>query len=196
MASGRGSNFIAVSEAIQSGVIRNAAIVGLIVDRRNTGAETYAVSNQIPATVIHFNDYTDREAYNDRVREELATHNADLILTLGYMRLIDEETIRTYAGRMINIHPSLLPAFPGMNSQKKAFDYGVKITGATVHFLDEGMDTGPIILQAAVDVPDDIDADGLADLILHEEHRIIVEGTKLYCEGRLKISNRRVIRQN
>jgi phosphoribosylglycinamide formyltransferase-1 len=122
----------------------------------------------------------------------VAHYDPDLILMLGYMRIIDSEFIERYRNRIINIHPSLLPAFQGINAHQVAIDYGVRISGATVHFVDEGTDTGPIILQAAVQVPEGADAEVLADLIRPEEHRLVVEATRLFCAGRLRVEGRRV----
>jgi phosphoribosylglycinamide formyltransferase, formyltetrahydrofolate-dependent len=117
---------------------------------------------------------------------------ADLFVCAGYMRIIGAEIARTFAGRMINIHPALLPAFPGLHGQKQAFDYGVKVAGCTVHFVDEGLDSGAIIVQKVVPVLDGDDDEILADRILEQEHIAFPEAVKLFCDDRLKIEGRKV----
>ncbi len=192
LASGRGSNFQVVVNAREAGKISGIELCGLLTDRPDTGAAEFARQNNIPVMELDYNSFPDRDKYDAQVMEALNRWEPDLLLTLGYMRLLNPELVKKYSGRIINIHPSLLPAFPGMNSQKKAFDYGVRITGATVHFIDEGVDTGPIILQSAVEVPHDCDAEDLATLILEKEHKIIVQAVELYCQGRLKLDGRKV----
>lgn len=191
-ASGRGSNFVAVYEAMAAGKIVDAQIVLVLTDRPGTGAEEFAASKGIPTACVDYKSFENRGDFNAKVLEQTQKVNPDLILTLGYMRILPEDLVKNYRNRIINIHPSLLPAFPGMNSQKQAFQYGVKITGATVHFIDEGVDTGPIILQAAVDVKPDDDEKSLAQRILEQEHRILAEAVAYFCADRLKIDGRRV----
>lgn len=192
MASGRGSNFRAVLEAIRSGGLTGCAVVGMVADRPGTGAESIAAEFAVPVTVVDRKGFADRGDFSRALLKTVSHYDPDLILMLGYMRIIDSEFIERYRNRIINIHPSLLPAFQGINAHQVAIDYGVRISGATVHFVDEGTDTGPIILQAAVQVPEGADAEVLADLIRPEEHRLVVEATRLFCAGRLRVEGRRV----
>lgn len=192
LASGRGSNFQAVVRAIQGGRIPEGRAVGLIVDRQGTGAADFAAANDIPVSIVDYRSFPSRAEFDRAFAAAVDSHRPDLILALGYMRIIHSDLVERYQTRILNIHPSLLPAFPGMNAQKQAHEYGVKVTGATVHYLDSGVDTGPIVIQAAVTLPEGIAADALADRILDEEHRIIVEAVGLHCAGRLRVEGRRV----
>jgi len=192
LASGRGSNFKAVVGAIQSGRISGGAVIGLITDRRGAGAQEFADREGIPAQVVEYSSFPERTSYNQALEQAVDSFQPDLILTLGYMRILAPELTRRYSGRIINIHPSLLPAFTGLNAQKQAWEYGVRFTGATVHYVDDGVDTGPIILQAAVAVPEDAGVQELADLILVEEHRIIVEAVALHCADALSLEGRKI----
>ena len=198
LASGRGSNFQAVLDGIRRGAVRNCEIVGLIVDRPNTGAaalvEDRGLSEQIAVHSFDYKSFPNRDTFDRLILDTLKKLEPDLILTLGYMRILAESLVRQFAGRIINIHPSLLPAFPGIHSARQALEYGVKVAGATVHFVDEGVDTGPIIDQAAVAVPENITVDGLAELILIQEHRILVRAVDLFCQERLKLENNRKVR--
>ena len=155
LASGRGSNFQAVVRALHSGVITGGDAVGLVTDRPDTGAEEFACEKDIPVSVVDFKSFADRGEFDQALLRAVNEYEPDLVLTLGFMRILGDVLVDTYAGRMINIHPSLLPAFPGIRSQKQALEYGVRITGATAHFVDRGVDTGPIILQAHVPVRSD-----------------------------------------
>jgi len=193
LASGRGSNFRAVIEAIESGRLSECRIIGLITDREGTGGADLANEKKIPVTVIDFAKYTSRALFDLALEEAVADHSPDLILTLGYMRLLNGEIVKKYLYKIINIHPSLLPSFPGMKSQKQAFDYGVRITGATVHFMDEGVDTGPVILQKAVDVEQEMTVEELSREILKAEHKILVDAIRLYSQDRLEIQGRKVV---
>lgn len=192
LASGRGSNFRTVVEALDRGKIQKGKITALIADRADTGAEEFARGNGIPVVVLPYREYSSRAEYDGALRNKLEELHPGLILTLGYMRIIDEITVRTYRHRIINIHPSLLPAFPGMHAQRQARDYGVKVSGATVHFMDEGVDTGPIILQAPVILPDGATEEEIAERILVEEHRILPEAVDLFCRGCLEVRDRKV----
>ncbi|MEQ9366822.1 MAG: phosphoribosylglycinamide formyltransferase [Leptospirales bacterium] len=201
LASGRGSNFRAVLDGVRDGSIRDCEIVGLLTDRPGTGAEELArergESDSSARLEIHsfdFKSFPNRDTYDRLLLDTLKKLRPDLILTLGYMRLLAPGLVQAFAGRIINIHPSLLPAFPGIHSQRQALEYGVKVAGATVHFVDEGVDTGAIIDQAAVSVPDSIDVAGLSDLILVQEHRILARAVDLFCRDRLRLdqNNRKV----
>jgi len=192
LASGRGSNFRAIVDAVDHGELRGCHIVSLIVDRPGTGAEEIALTENLPFHKIVFQEFKARDEYDAALQSYVEELAPDLILTLGYMRILARDFIRKFRWKIINIHPSLLPAFPGIRSQRKALEYGVKITGATTHFVDEGTDTGPIIMQSPVIVPEDTDEEELAALILIEEHKIIVESVRLFGEGHLQIDERRV----
>lgn len=182
LASGRGSNFKAVHKAIQTGRIKNAVIAALIVDRTQTRAEEYAIENQIPCYVVDYKGCSTRAAFNKTMLATIQKSTPDLILSLGFMRILSEEIIDCYPQKIINIHPSLLPSFPGMNAQKQAFEYGVKVSGCTVHYMDKGVDTGPIIDQRAVVIGQCNSVDEVKAIILEEEHRVIVDVVKNYCD--------------
>jgi len=193
MASGRGSNFTAVLDALHSGVIKTAEIAALITDRKNTGAEQTARENGIPVHVIDCKSYTDRSEFDREIEKTIADLSPDLILTLGYMRIIHAGIIKKYTNKIINIHPSLLPSFPGMHAQKQAFDYGVRVSGATVHFMDEGMDTGPVILQSPVILDQTWNLSEVEEAILKEEHRLIARAVSLLCQDAIRVEGRKVI---
>ncbi len=192
MASGRGSNFRAVVGAVNESKISKVNILGLVTDRPDTGAESFAREQGIAVRVVDFSAHADKKDFHEALFEAVNAFDPELILTLGYMRIIDSRLVQKFSNRMINIHPALLPAFPGLKAQKQAVDYGVKISGATVHFVDEGVDSGPVILQEAVPVPPDATPQSLSALILKVEHRIVVEAVRLYSEERLEISGRKV----
>ncbi|WAI02598.1 phosphoribosylglycinamide formyltransferase [Methanogenium organophilum] len=192
LASGRGSNFQAIIDKVSDGTIP-AEIVCLITDNPSAYAIERAGNHNIPVSVISFSDYPDREQYNQALEKTMIKCGADLFVLAGYMRLLKPETVRTFSGKMINIHPALLPSFSGLHAQKQALDYGVKIAGCTVHFVDEGMDTGPIILQSPVVVLNNDTEDSLAERIMEFEHQALPHAVKLFCEDRLEIDGRRVI---
>jgi len=197
LASGRGSNLQAIIDAIKSGYIKNAEIKVVISDRSDAYALERARAASIPAVYIDPTPYKGRrEEYDNLIINTLmgygVTPEQGLVLLAGYMRILTPTFIRRYRMRILNIHPSLLPAFPGLRAQKQALEYGVKYTGCTVHFAEEEVDKGPIILQAVVPVYDDDTEETLSERILKEEHRIYPEAVKLFVEGRLKIEGRRV----
>jgi phosphoribosylglycinamide formyltransferase-1 len=187
LASGRGSNFLAILKALESKEIPNAKMVGLITDRENTGAEEYAKKYQVPVKIISYSKYSNKNDFHKDLLEAAKSFNPDLILGAGFMRILSDEFVKTFQDRIMNIHPSLLPAFPGMNAQKQALEYGVKVSGCTVHFIDEGVDTGPIILQKAVDIPEGATVEELSQLILKEEHKLYIKAIQLFCENKLEI---------
>ncbi|MDV0441823.1 phosphoribosylglycinamide formyltransferase [Methanorbis furvi] len=191
LASGRGSNFQAILDALSRGEI-NGECIGLFTDNKDAYAIERAKAAGVPAYVIHFKDYPTKAAYEAEMLAAMKAANADLFVCAGYMRIIGTEIIREFAGRMINIHPALLPAFPGLHGQRQALEYGVKIAGCTVHFVDEGLDSGPIILQKAVPVLDDDDEEALDDRILTQEHIAFPEAVALFCDDRLVVSGRHV----
>ncbi len=193
LASGRGSNFQAVLRALSEGRITGTEITVLITDRPGTGAEELAKESGIPVKVTDYKSFPDRSSFDAAVDLALGEAAPDLILTLGYMRLIHPETVKKYKYKIINIHPSLLPAFPGMHSQRQAFEYGVRVTGATVHFMDEGVDTGPVILQAPVEITADMDLAAVEKAVLAKEHSLICEAVQLFCDDRIRVEGRKTV---
>lgn len=191
LASGRGSNFQAILDSLAAGKI-NGECVALLTDNKDSYSIERAKNVGIPAIVHNFKDYPDKASFEADLLESMEKTGADLFVCAGYMRIIGPEIARTFAGRMLNIHPALLPAFPGLHAQKQALDYGVKIAGCTVHFVDEGLDSGPIIIQKAVPVFDDDDEDKIDARILEQEHIAYSEAIALFCDDRLVIEGRKV----
>lgn len=190
--SGRGSNFEALAESVAAQRIPNAEIAIVISNKPDALGLERSKSRDIPALAIASKGL-EREAYDRKVVAVLQEQKVDLICLAGYMRLLSPFFIAAFPQRILNIHPSLLPSFPGLESQKQALDYGVKFAGCTVHFVDENLDAGPIILQAPVTVLDGDDEHSLSERILKEEHRIYSEAVKIILEGKYKIVGRRVI---
>jgi phosphoribosylglycinamide formyltransferase-1 len=191
LASGRGSNFRALAGAAAAGRIPPAVVV-LVCDRPGAPVLEIARSLRVEAIVIDPKQHPSREAHEKAVIGALEERRVGLVCLAGYMRLLSGSFVGHFAGRLLNIHPSLLPAFPGLRPHRQALEHGVKLSGATVHFVDEGVDTGPIVLQAAVPVlPDDTEAT-LSDRILAEEHRLYPEAVRLFALGRLEIQGRHV----
>ena len=191
--SGRGSNFEALAESVAAGRIPNAEIATVISNKPEARGLELAKSRGIATRAIPSKGL-EREAYDRQVVAVLQEHKVDLVCLAGYMRLLSPYFVAAYPQRILNIHPSLLPSFPGLESQKQAFDYGVKIAGCSVHFVDENLDAGPIILQAAVPVHDGDDEHTLAERILKEEHSIYTEAVRFILEGNYRIEGRRVLR--
>jgi phosphoribosylglycinamide formyltransferase-1 len=191
LASGRGTNFEAVAEKILTGYIPAKTGI-LITDRENATCLEKAAKLGIDSIFIDPKKFDSREEHEKEMAKFLEKYNTDLIVASGYMRLLTHYFTGKYSMKIINIHPSLLPSFPGKNAQQQAIDHGVRISGCTTHFVDEGTDTGPIILQAAVEIMGEDDIDSLSARILVEEHRILAESVKLFCEDRLRVSNRKV----
>ncbi|WP_406670696.1 phosphoribosylglycinamide formyltransferase [Methanolobus sp. ZRKC4] len=194
LVSGRGSNLQSVIDNIENGYIQNAAIKVVISDVEDTYALERARNHGISAIFIDPSDFSNKQDYEKDILEVLKDNDVDLILLAGYMRIVGKNLIAAYRNRIINIHPALLPSFKGLHGQQQAFDYGVKISGCTVHFVDEGMDTGPIILQKCVPVLEGDTADSLSARILEQEHKILPEAVKLFVEGKLKVEGRIVVR--
>lgn len=192
LASGRGSNFQAVIDAIRAGKLP-ARCVALITDNPEAYAIGRAREADIPVIVIDYASFPSREAYEHSLLSAMRRQKASLFVLAGYMRILGKEIVQAFPGRIVNIHPALLPAFTGLHGQRQAVDYGVKVAGCTVHFVDENLDCGPIILQKCVPVLPDDDEDSLADRILVEEHKCYPEAIRLFCEGRLEIAGRRVL---
>ena len=191
--SGRGSNFEALAESVKAGRIPNAEIAMVISNREGAPGIDRARARGISTRVIPSKGL-ERETYDRQVAAVLDEHNVDLICLAGYMRLLSPYFVAKFPNRILNIHPSLLPSFPGLESQRQALEYGVKFAGCTVHFVDENLDAGPIILQAVVPVFDADDEHALSERILKEEHRIYSEAVKLVLEGKYRIEGRRVLR--
>jgi phosphoribosylglycinamide formyltransferase-1 len=192
LVSGRGSNLQAIIENIAQGKL-SAEIVVVISDQADAYALERAKQHRIPGIHISTKGYKSRrEAYNALLLSELQKHDVELVCLAGFMRIITPALIKAYPNRIVNIHPALLPSFPGLHVQKAALEHGVKFSGCTVHFVDEGMDTGPIIMQAVVPVLDNDTEDSLSERILKQEHKIYSRAIQLYAEGRLRIDHKRV----
>jgi phosphoribosylglycinamide formyltransferase-1 len=192
LVSGRGSNLQAIIESIEKGYIRNAAIHVVISNKADAYALERARNHGISAVFLDPKNY-DRAGYDRAILNVLKQYDTDLLLLAGYFRLLGSEIIEAYRNRVLNIHPSLLPAFKGLHAQKQAFEYGVKVAGCTVHFVDEGLDSGPIIIQRCVPVLPEDTEETLTERILEQEHLIYPEAVKLFVEGKLKIEGRNVI---
>jgi phosphoribosylglycinamide formyltransferase-1 len=192
LASGRGSNLQAIIDAIEAGRLE-AHLPLVISDRPDARALERARKHGAKAVFVNPRDYADRESFDQALIVLLADHRIKLVCLAGFMRILTPAFVRAYAGRIMNIHPALLPAFPGLHAQRQALERGAKVSGATVHFVDEGVDTGPIILQAAVPVRDDDTEETLAARILAEEHTIYPRAIQLFAEEHLRLSGRRVM---
>lgn len=190
--SGRGSNFLALLKNIETGVLKNCQIAVVFSNNPNAKGLEYAAEAGIKTIVIPSKNRSDRAEYDKEIINALSEYNIDLICLAGYMRIVTQELVDAYKNRIINIHPALLPSFPGLHAQKQAIDYGVKVSGCTVHFVDGGMDTGPVILQKTVPVYDNDTEDTLSERILEQEHTAYSEAVALYAAGRLKVSGRKV----
>jgi phosphoribosylglycinamide formyltransferase 1 len=188
--SGRGSNFEAIANSIVRGKL-DAEIAIVISNRANAAGLEIARERGLPVRVIP-SQGLDREAYDRLLVDELRTHEVELVCLAGFMRLLSAHFVRAFPDRVLNIHPSLLPAFPGLDAQRQAFDHGVKITGCTVHFVDEFLDSGPILMQSAVPVLDSDTVETLSARILAQEHAIYSKSIQLVAEGRVRIEGRRV----
>ena len=189
--SGRGSNFVAIADAIAAGRLE-AEIAIVISNRADAPGITAARERGFKVAMLPSRGI-EREEHGALLARELDQAAVDLICLAGYMRLLSASFIRRYPLRILNIHPSLLPAFPGLGVQQEAIDRGVKVSGCTVHFVDEGLDSGPIVKQAAVPVLDDDTAESLGARILKEEHRIYSEAIALVLSGKYRIEGRRVL---
>jgi len=191
--SGRGSNFEALADSVGGGRLPGAEIAVVVSNREGAPGIEKAEERGIAARVIPSKGL-EREVYDRQVVAVLREFNVDLVCLAGYMRLLSPFFVASFPNRILNIHPSLLPSFPGLESQRQALEYGVKFAGCTVHFVDENLDAGPIVLQAAVAVRDDDTEETLSSRILAEEHRIYTEAVRIVLEGKYKIVGRRVVR--
>jgi len=190
--SGRGSNF----EAIYQSSLKqdtNFEIVAVISDKKEARGLKRAEEFNLNAFHISPKEFKPRDVYEKKILEILEAHRVDLVCLAGYMRIVGDTLLSAYGGRVINIHPALLPAFPGLHAQQQALDHGVKVSGCTVHFVDAGVDTGPIILQKAVEVKEGDSEEDLSRRILTGEHRLYSKAITLFFKNRLKINGRKVI---
>ena len=188
-ASGRGTNFGAIIRAVKKGKIR-ANLSLLVCDNPKAGAIGRAKRTGIKVALVKREDFANKEDFEAKIIAHLEENKIDLIVLAGFMRLLTPEFVGKYAGRILNIHPALLPSFKGTEAIKDAFDYGVKVTGVTVHFVDEKMDNGPIILQKAVEIQEDT-LESLERKIHKIEHHLYPEAIRLYVEGKLKLEGRK-----
>jgi phosphoribosylglycinamide formyltransferase 1 len=190
--SGRGSNFEALADSVAAGRIPNAEIALVVSNREGAQGIDKARARGIEACVIPSKGL-EREVYDRLVVAALTEKKVDLVCLAGYMRLLSAYFVAAFPGRVVNIHPSLLPAFPGLESQRQALEHGAKFSGCTVHFVDENLDAGPIILQAVVPIQDGDTESTLSERVLREEHRIYSEAVRIVLEGRYRIEGRRVL---
>jgi len=191
LVSGSGSNLQSIIDHIEKGSLP-AKIVILVSNNPSAFALERAKKHGIPAAVIGQAGFANREDYDRKVVETLNARGVELVVLAGFMRVLSPFFLRSFPMRVMNIHPALLPSFPGTHGQKQAFDYGVKFSGCSVHFADEGVDTGPIIIQAVVPVYDADTEETLSGRILREEHRIYPQAIRLYAEGKLRVEGRKV----
>jgi len=191
--SGRGSNFEALADSVAAGRLPGAEIAVVVSNREGAPGIDKAKERGISARVIPSKGL-EREVYDRQVVAVLREFKVDLVCLAGYMRLLSPFFVAAFPNRILNIHPSLLPSFPGLESQRQALEYGVKFAGCTVHFVDENLDAGPIVVQAAVPVRDDDKEETLSSRILAEEHRIYTEAVRIVLEGKYRIVGRRVVR--
>jgi phosphoribosylglycinamide formyltransferase-1 len=191
LASGRGSNFQSIIDEIESDRLR-AEIVLLITDNPSAFAIERAKKHHIEYLIVLPKEYRSRDDFFSKIADELKKKNVELVVLAGFMRIVGKPLIDAFPNRIMNIHPALLPSFPGLHGQKQAIDYGVKISGCTVHFVDEGMDTGPIIIQAAVPVYQNDTEETLSERILTFEHKIYPEAIRLFSEGKIEVEGRKV----
>jgi len=189
LASGRGSNLQAILDATSREDFP-ACVVVVVSDRERAAALDRAARAGVPAVFLNPKDFADRAAYDLGLEQVLREHRVELVCLAGFMRILTAPFVRAFAGRILNIHPALLPAFPGLDAQRQALEYGVRVAGATVHFVDEGVDTGPIVLQASVPVHHDDTEESLSARILVEEHRLYPEAVRLFALGRVHVAGR------
>ncbi len=190
--SGRGSNFEALADSVTAGRIPNAEIAIVVSNREGAPGIDRAKERKIATRIIPSKGL-ERETYDRQIVAVLNEYKVDLVCLAGYMRLLSPYFVAAFPQRILNIHPSLLPSFPGLESQRQALEYGVKLAGCTVHFVDENLDAGPIVLQAVVPVKDEDTEAALSERILREEHRIYSEAVRIVLEGKYKIAGRRVL---
>ena len=193
LASGSGSNLQTLIDQLHCDESCKIEISVVISDRKDAYALTRAKKAGIPSYVVRVRDFPDRHAFDERISELLDTHAVELIVLAGFMKLFQPAFVQKYRNRILNIHPALLPAFPGAHPVADTLAYGAKVSGVTVHFVDEGMDTGPIIAQESVPVFDGDDEDSLHARLQVEEHKLYPTVIKWYAENRINFAGRRVI---
>ncbi len=191
LVSGSGSNLQAIIDRIEAGGI-NARIACVISNNPDAFALTRAAEHGIPVAIHENRGFADRRAYDAALVAILRDHGVELVVLAGFMRILSETMVTAFPNAIMNIHPALLPAFPGLNAQKQALDYGVRFSGCTVHFVDCGTDTGPIILQAVVPVEQGDTEESLSARIQQEEHRTYPEAVRLFCQGKIRVEGRHV----
>ncbi len=191
LVSGSGSNLQAILDAIAAGRL-DARVAVVLSNKPGVMALERATRAGVPTEVVSHRDYASREAFDEEVVRRLGAHGVELIVLAGFMRIVTQVVLGTFPGRVVNVHPSLLPAFPGVDAQAQAHAYGAKISGCTVHFVDGGLDSGPIIAQSAVPVRDDDSVESLRDRILAEEHALLPAVLQWIVEGRVRIDGRHV----
>jgi phosphoribosylglycinamide formyltransferase-1 len=189
--SGRGSNFLALLRTSLSNEL-NAAITVAITDNPDAAGYQKALDAGITAYVIQREHFQSKAEFEQQIIHKLQEANTDIVILAGFMRIIGKTLIQAYPNRILNIHPSLLPAFPGLNAQKQALDYGVRYSGCTVHLVDEGMDTGPIIMQSVVPVLPQDTEETLSERILEAEHKLYAQTVQFFAEGRVYLQGRKV----
>ncbi|MGD0280421.1 MAG: phosphoribosylglycinamide formyltransferase [Smithella sp.] len=189
--SGSGTNLQSIIDHIEKGSLK-AVIKIVISNNPDAPGITRAKNHGIPFVVLKNSDFKSKEDFDSELIKVLKDHNVDLVILAGFMRIISPAFLKAFVHKIMNIHPALLPSFPGLHGQKQAVDYGVKISGCTVHFVDEGVDTGPVIIQSAVPVLDDDTEETLSARILVEEHKIYPRAIQLYADGKIEIKGRKV----
>ncbi|MBP1929708.1 phosphoribosylglycinamide formyltransferase-1 [Methanolinea mesophila] len=192
LASGRGSNFQAIIDATRSGDITAGRCSRLITDNPGAYAIVRAKEAEIPVSLVDYRTFPSRDRYEDQLIRVMRETDADLFVLAGYMRILGKGIVHEFSGRIMNIHPALLPSFPGLHAQRQALECGVKVAGCTVHLVDEGMDTGPIVLQECVQVIEGDTEESLSERILQREHRCLPRAVQLFCEGRIRVEDGRV----
>jgi phosphoribosylglycinamide formyltransferase-1 len=192
--SGRGSNFEALADSIDAGRLPHAEIAIVMSHRHGAPGIEKARARGIATQVIPSKGL-EREAYDKLVVSALQQEKVDLVCLAGYMRLLSPHFVAAFPNRILNIHPSLLPSFPGLESQRQAFEHGAKFSGCTVHFVDENLDAGPIVMQACVPIEDADTPETLSERILQQEHRLYTEAVRIVLEGRYRMDGRRVLTQ-
>jgi len=191
LASGSGSNLQSIIDHIEKGLL-DAVITVVISNNAGAYALERAKKHHIPARVIKHQDYRNRSYFDQEMVNVLKSHSVELVIMAGFMRVLTPLFLNAFPMKIMNIHPAILPSFPGTHAQKRAVEYGVRFSGCTVHFADEGVDTGPIIIQAIVPAYVDDTEDTLAARILKEEHRIFPQAIRLYAEGKITVTDRKV----
>jgi phosphoribosylglycinamide formyltransferase-1 len=190
--SGNGSNLQSIIDHIEKGKLK-AVIKIVISNNPDAFGIPRAQKHKIKTEILKQKDFKSKEEFDQNIIKILQENSVDLVVLAGFMRIISPAFLRAFPHRIMNIHPALLPSFPGLHAQKQAFDYGAKLTGCTVHFVDEGVDTGPIIIQAVVPVYDDDTQESLTERILEEEHRTYPQAIQLFADGKLQIQGRKVL---